>query len=226
MAINPQALILRTKITGALIRDFRQKACKSIDECAKAIGVSSQTFEDYELGIKPVSLPELEGISYFIGVPIEHFWEVEARTPEVEPERIVNINQLIRIRQSMIGAMLKQARMESGLELAALAGELNIDSSCLEAYELGEVPIPLSELEALATPLNRSIRDLQDQHGPVGTWNNKQKNLKGFLNLPPEMQDFVGKPINHPYLELAKRLSEMPVDRLRAVAEGLLEITY
>jgi len=36
---------------------------------------------------------------------------------------------------------------------------------------------------------------------------------------------FVLKPINLPYLELAKRLSEMSVDKLRDVAEGLLEIT-
>jgi len=44
--------------------------------------------------------------------------------------------------------------------------------------------------------------------------------------MPVEMQVFVSKPINRPYLELAIRLSEMSVDRLRSVAEGLLEITY
>ena len=39
------------------------------------------------------------------------------------------------------------------------------------------------------------------------------------------MQQFVSKPVNQPYLELAQRLSEMSVERLRSVAEGLLEIT-
>jgi hypothetical protein len=43
--------------------------------------------------------------------------------------------------------------------------------------------------------------------------------------LPVELQDFVSKPINRPYLEIAHRLSEMPADQLRAVAEGLLAIT-
>ena len=46
------------------------------------------------------------------------------------------------------------------------------------------------------------------------------------LEMPLDLQVFVSKPINRPYLELAIRLSEMSVDRLRAVAEGLLEITY
>jgi len=226
MAINPQTLSLRANITGALIRDSRLKAQKTIDECAEAIGVSRTTFEEYELGITPISLPEVEGVSYFLGVPLEHFWGLEVHSSNDEVMQLTNLDQLIHIRQSMIGALLKQARLESGISLESLAAELKIDISSLEAYELGQAPIPLGELEVLASLLNRSIREFQDRHGPVGTWNNKQKNLEGFLNLSPEMQDFVGKPINRPYLELAMRLSEMSVDRLRSVAEGLLEITY
>jgi hypothetical protein len=47
-----------------------------------------------------------------------------------------------------------------------------------------------------------------------------------FLELPPEIQQFVCKPVNRPYLELAMRLSELNAEKLRAVAEVLLEITY
>jgi hypothetical protein len=50
--------------------------------------------------------------------------------------------------------------------------------------------------------------------------------MQEFSELPSELQQFVCKPINRPYLELAMRLSDLPVDRLRTVAEGLLEITY
>jgi hypothetical protein len=49
--------------------------------------------------------------------------------------------------------------------------------------------------------------------------------MQNFAELSPELQDFLSKPINRPYLELAQRLSEMDVEKLRAVAEGLLEIT-
>ena len=74
--------------------------------------------------------------------------------------------------------------------------------------------------------LNRSIREFQDQKGPVGAWNAQQSAIRDFLALPQDIQTFITKPINRPYLDLAIRLSEMSVDKLRAVAEGLLEITY
>jgi len=47
-----------------------------------------------------------------------------------------------------------------------------------------------------------------------------------FQNLPPEIQSFIVKPTNRPYLDLAIKLSEMSVEKLRSIAEGLLEITY
>jgi len=60
---------------------------------------------------------------------------------------------------------------------------------------------------------------------PVGRWVNQQQMVKDFLLLPPEIQAFVSKPVNRPYLELAQRLGDLSVDKLRSVAEVLLEIT-
>jgi len=226
MANNPLAFTLRTKIIGVLIRDARLAVNRTVDECSKAIGVSGETFEEYELGTKSISLPELEGVSYFLGVPLEHFWKHEALSSGEDRRQLSNIGQLITIRQRIIGTLLRQARQESGLSLEDFAEQTKIDASRLEDYELGREPVPLPELEMLTGVLNRSIREFQDQHGPVGVWNTQQYNIKDFLKLPMEMQAFVSRPINRPYLELAIRLSEMSVDKLRAVAEGLLEITY
>jgi hypothetical protein len=39
------------------------------------------------------------------------------------------------------------------------------------------------------------------------------------------MQSFVCQPVNRPYLELAMKLSDLSREKLRAVAEGLLDIT-
>jgi hypothetical protein len=49
--------------------------------------------------------------------------------------------------------------------------------------------------------------------------------MQHFDDLPPDLQDFISKPINRPFLEIAQRLSGLSVEKLRAVAEGLLEIT-
>jgi transcriptional regulator with XRE-family HTH domain len=121
---------------------------------------------------------------------------------------------------------LRQARLEAGMSLETLAMNTEIEEARLEAYELGEEAVPLPELEALSGMLQRSIREFQDHHGPVGIWNAQQRALNSFLQLPLELQLFIAKPVNRPYLDLAARLSDMSVEKLRAVAEGLLEITY
>jgi hypothetical protein len=77
----------------------------------------------------------------------------------------------------------------------------------------------------LTNILNIPIKDCFDKQGPVGQWANQQRLIQDFQILTPELQEFVSRPVNRPYLELAQRLSEMSVDKLRAVAEGLLEIT-
>ena len=77
MSVETTAMTLRAKIIGALIRDARLAAQKTIDECAGIVGVSEQDFEAYELGSKAISLPELEAIAYHLQVPLDHFWERE-----------------------------------------------------------------------------------------------------------------------------------------------------
>ncbi len=91
---------------------------------------------------------------------------------------------------------------------------------------MGERSVPVPELEVLCSELGGSMENFFDQSGPVGQWMANQRALREFSNLPPELQEFVCQPINRPYLELARNLSEMSAEKLRSVAEGLLNITY
>jgi transcriptional regulator with XRE-family HTH domain len=226
MSTNASVQMLRAKIIGALIREARLAAKKSPQECAQVIGITSQQFETLEMGEEAISLPELETLAYFLDVPLEHFWERDSLA-EIRPERsLTSPAQLMKIRHRMIGALLRQARQEAGFTLETLAERAQLTPAQLELYELGQEAVPLPVLEILTGLLHRSIREFQDQHGPVGVWNAQQKAVKDFLTLPLELQLFVSKPVNRPYLELAIRLNDMSVDKLRAVAEGLLEITY
>lgn len=227
MTTKPLALALRAKVFGALIRGARLAADKQIEDCARAIDVSNETFESYELGKKPISLPELEGLAYYLDIPLEHFWGSDLLFPEDGHKQRIDMNQFIRIRHRMIGALLRQARLDAGLSLEDLARhtQTQLDASSLEAYELAREPVPLPHLEMLSELLNRSIKEFQDKHGPVGVRNAQQRALQDFLGMPLDLQVFVSRPVNRPYLDLAIRLSEMSVDKLRAVAEGLLEIT-
>jgi hypothetical protein len=49
--------------------------------------------------------------------------------------------------------------------------------------------------------------------------------VKQFLEMPVELREFVAMPVNRPYLQLAMKLSNMSRDKLRSVAEDLLDIT-
>ncbi len=226
MSAETTAMTLRAKIIGALIRDARLKAQKSIEECAAVVGVSPQDFESYELGNKAISLPEIEALAYHLQIPLDHFWERESSGSRAEEKKPANISALIRLRQRMVGALLRQARLEARISLQELADHVGVEPASIEAYELGMEPVPLPMLEVLSGVLNRSIREFQDQKGPIGAYNTQQRAIGDFLTLPLDIQAFITKPVNRPYLDLAVRLSEMSVDKLRAVAEGLLEITY
>jgi transcriptional regulator with XRE-family HTH domain len=218
-------ITLRTKKLGVLIRDARTAARRSIDECAKAIGVTRTLFRAYEEGRRAPSLPELETLVYYLKLPIDHFWgkaSISDDAPVTEP---IDLPRLVEVRQRMIGALLRQERNNASLSVKALAQETGVTSSRITSYELGERPIPLPELETLLTSLGSRIETFFDQSGPIGAWMTDQEAMQQFLELPKELQTFVCQPVNRPYIELAMKLSAMSTDKLRSVAEGLLDIT-
>lgn len=225
MTQNMLAKNIRAKKLGVLIRDARLTANKNVEDCASAIGTSVSRFMEYEFGEQSPSLPEIEILAYYLNVPIEHFWGWETLSNSSHAPKSLDAKKLLQIRQRMIGTLIRQVRQQAMLSLEDLAVKVDLTSQALEAYELGGEPVPLPLLETISVRLNRPMRDFQDKSGPVGSWAAQQLVVQSLLEMPPELQSFVVKPINQPYLELAQRLSEMSVEKLRAVAEGLLEIT-
>jgi transcriptional regulator with XRE-family HTH domain len=219
------AVLIRQKKLGILLRDARLAAGKTMKETGQVIGVSGSSISSIERGKKSPSLPELEILAYFLDTPIERFWSDELVSTEPHPTENLNVEQLLTIRDRIIGALLKQKRQEADLSLNDLAEQTGISASSISRYEKGARSIPIPELELLGRALNYPIQQFTNHKGPVGEWISQQRAIAAFLELPPNLVDFVSKPINRPYLELAQRLSEMEVGKLREVAEGLLEIT-
>ena len=217
--------IERSHKLGRLIRTAREVFVRSVEECAAVVGVSPETFLAYEAGEKSPSLPEIELLAYFLGLPLEYFWElVPLRRLELSGGQS-DPKVMIGLRQRIIGATLRKDRMERNLDLNSLAQRTGIPAETLQDYELGRQAVPLPHLDLLAATLGRPLRTFEIQHGALGAWLLQQRALSGFGDLPPALQEFVSRPVNRPYLELAKRLSEMETQKLRSVAEGLLEIT-
>jgi transcriptional regulator with XRE-family HTH domain len=217
---------LRSRKLGVLIRDARLSERKTIRECAQAVGITTGIFRAWEEGHRSPSLPELEVLAYSLHLPLNRFWSKDAASEEALPYETLNLPAFVSIRQRLIGALLRQLREKANISPHALSEMSGISTARIKAYELGERPIPLPELEGLTNLLGAQIEMLFDQTGHIGLWMIQQKAIQEFLQLPNEMQNFVAKPVNRPYLELAKKLSGMSTDKLRSLAEDILEITF
>ena len=225
MTIKSQ-IEIRSKTLGLLIRDARTHARRNVMECAQAMGVKPGQFRAYEDGRRAPSLPELEALVYFLDLSIDHFWGREIKSDKPLPHTNLDLPKLLAVRQRKIGALLRQERMNASISIRNLAHETGISSSRIKAYELGERAIPLPELEALVKALGGRVESFFDRTGPIGQWMLNEEAIRDFLQLPLELRQFVAQPVNRPYLELAMRLSGMSKDRLRSVAENILDITF
>jgi transcriptional regulator with XRE-family HTH domain len=220
-----EKLALRNRIIGLLLRDAREQADKTKRECARALGVSTGTITAYEEGRKPISLPELEVLSFVLDVPVSHFWKREAE--EIGAQEPPPLEEVLALRHRIVGALLRQARLEADVAQKELAEVLGCSTGRVSSYEFGKSSIPLAELETLALHLRLPLEHfLDEQEGPVGEWNRQQEAYEYFCDLPREIQEFIAKPVNIKYLEVAMKLAQMPAGKLRAIAEGLLDITY
>jgi transcriptional regulator with XRE-family HTH domain len=218
-------ITIRTKKLGVLIRDARLAARRTVQECAEALGIRKSIFRAYEEGLRAPSLPELETLVYYLDLPMDHFWGKQTKSENPSRTTKLDLPKLLSVRQRKIGALLRQARTKASVSIRNLAHDTEIASSRIKAFELGERPIPLPELEVLVRALGGRIESFFDRHGPVGQWMISEESVKQFLEMPVELREFVAMPVNRPYLELAMKLSNMSKDKLRSVAEDLLDIT-
>lgn len=222
---NRTHIIIRTKKLGVLIRDARLFARRTPQETAEAMGISRGILKAYEEGRRAPSLPELEVLVYYLKLPISHFWGREAISEDAPSTAALDLPRLMPVRQRLIGALLRQERNRANMSMKDVADATGVSSVRLKAYELGERPIPLPELEIILEVFGTRVEEFFDKSGPVGRWMTDQRSVNRFLELPEELQTFVCQAVNLPYLELAMKLSDMSKERLRSVAEGLLDIT-
>lgn len=226
MSKQRQISQIRKKKLGLLIYDARKSTRRSVEECAQATGTTPEQFQEFEKGNASPTLPQLELLALYLNIPLEHFWGRDSLSEASAPEGLHDKDRLALLRNRVIGTSLRMARNSVNFSYREITEKTGIPEEQMKRYESGEVSIPLPELELLASSLDIPIEEFYDKRGPIGRWRSQQGTYQKFLDLPPEIQQFVSKPVNRPYLELAMRLSELSAERLRAVAEVLLEITY
>jgi transcriptional regulator with XRE-family HTH domain len=218
---------VRNRILGVLLQEARQSAGREHQECADLLEMSLEDYRALESGKQSPTLPQLEVLSYYFKVPIGHFWGTETLSAKRGEEDIKErVPELMMLRQRIIGVRLRKLREDAEMTVAQVAERSEVDAGRIEAAERGQTALPVSELETVVRAAQGRIDDLVDGHGMIGNWLQSQEQFEEFMRLPPEMREFILKPVNQSYLDLAVRLSKMKVDELRSIAESILEITY
>lgn len=216
--------LLRARILGVLIRDARLAAGMTWEQVAGPVGVDPETLEAWELGTEMPCLPQIEILSYTLGMPISHFWGTETLLEEAHHQH-VDPTEYVALRNRLIGALLRAAREQANLTQEQLAAEAGISAGNVAAYELGQRPIPTPVLSSLASACSVNLSYFLENGNKVGTFLLLQEDLKQFSSLPEEVRHFVASPTNLPYIELAMRIAGLGSKELRGVAESILEIT-
>ncbi|RME97911.1 MAG: XRE family transcriptional regulator [Chloroflexi bacterium] len=220
-----QKAALRRKILGVKIRHARIRAGLNMKEVGQALGVSSDLISEIEYGRRDVSLPQLEVMALIFNVPVIYFWSDDVIS---EPNLEFPAQQAMALRQRIIGVLLRQARTGAGHTQETLGNLLNVPASRIARYEYGKTEIPLPHLEALSEYLNVPLSYFLDQGiNPNGNGQvTSLDDLANYSHLPGEVKAFLSNPANLLYINIAMKLSELSADTLRALAEGLLEVTY
>lgn len=219
------AIKILSKKMGVLLRTARTQRGESKKTCGEIIGTTSRTINKYETGEKSPSLPELEVLAYYLDVPLECFWEDLAPDSQNKMDGLKNLSQRLELRNLKIGASLRKFRQESKLSMKEVSDKLGLTTYRLKSYEKGSFAVPMAELNAMVRLYDREISDLVVDSGPIAEWSHAKQAGAAFIELPQELQEFILKPVNQPYLDIALKLSQMSVDKMRDVAEGLLDIT-
>ncbi len=212
----------RAKILGGLLQEARQRAGRSTEDCAQVLSLSADDYASIESANRSISLPELEVMAIYLEVPMAYFWGSKQleQAPKIDYELYTNL------RQKIIGALILQTRIQAGRTQEELAVALDSTVEQIDAYETGLEAIPYFQLEQLASDLALPLQYFSnEEHGPLAKYEAELKLEERFKELPTEIQTFVAEPINLSYLKTAIRLSRTDVVKLRAIAEGILEIT-
>lgn len=219
---DQRALSLRTKMLGAILREVRLEAGESIRASAQLIGVSPSTFSSYEHGRKGIPLPELEVFAYANDIPIDVFWTGEI--DDVTQDPAFNADRSISIRKRLIGVQLRMLRQEADFSIKDFAKRIGFPPSRVSAYERGERPVPLPELEIMAEALGKPIEDFVESEGPIGAWIESRRAYESISKLPLDVQKFVADRENLPYISVAMALSSVSADRLRELSNSLRDL--
>lgn len=225
--MNPQLPETRAQRIGRVLAIQREMNEQPVEEIARYLGISPEDWMKFEVGELSPSLPQLESLANYFHVSLDLLLAdlPAGLTGYGDPSKVAAV---LSLRDRVIAVMIKRARLEQNRSQNDLAANLGTDEATIAELESGKISIPLPDLEVICSELGIPVKSLVTGQDLQKSQDDKDNpaNTEKSLSLPQDLFDFVSNAANLPYLQLAKKLSEMDANKLRGIAEGLLEITY
>lgn len=225
--MNTQLMSIKAKKFGVRLTAFRQVKGVTTEVLSQWTGISKDKIQAIEQGESTITLPEIELIALKLGVSAEMLLNADLQeiTASISNKEVEQKHASLRDR--IIALILRKTRIEQNQALDNVAAQCGLEPEELDQYENGIKPVPLPLLELLCAAYQIPVHSLITQKPkPEPASSTELKLTQSNDNLPEEISEFVNNPANLPYLELARKLSELDAAKLRGIAEGLLEITY
>lgn len=194
-------------------------------DLAKLAGISSRRLAALEAGEAEPALGELEALAHFLDVSVESLMRDD--DPETdEPRKQPDFKMMSVLRQRIIGARLKQARLDRGLSITETSELLGLTRAQLHNIEMGRRPLPVSRLLKLIQHYDITVDQLLDLGiGPVGEKQLRVMQHMRFDALPDDVKAFVASASSLPYLQAAMHLGQLPKAQLKSAAKVLNTIS-
>ena len=208
---------LRGRILGVLIRRGRLAVERSVEDCATYLQVDAQVIEAWEHGASVPGLPQLEGLTRCL-------LAAAGDSPESAEDKRVNRAEYYLLRQRMIGAKLKMARLTQELEVEDLGRRSGLDAGLIKRYEFGDVAIPMNHLCALAQAVGLDLRYFL--HAAQTRRDKLPSRSAGAAEAPADkdLLRFAADDRNQEYIRLAMAFRQIDREDLQRIAEALYNI--
>jgi len=230
--MDSQLSSLKMKKMGMKLAMARQNCGYSLTDLSRETGMDSVALAAFEQGTASPSLPQLESLATTYGRSIDEFTTDKPIEMKKKSFDTIVLMRRERLHDRMIGLQIKKFRLDQHSSIETLAQSCGITQSEMAAYESGLSSIPFLVLVSLCHELGISyelftstkpalktdLKQAEEPQPPVLPQNPAS-------HLPEELLEFVNKPVNLPFVELAQKMSQMDAKKLRQIAESILEIT-
>jgi transcriptional regulator with XRE-family HTH domain len=217
MSKRLDAIIKRIKYT-------RKISERSKQDCARILGISKESYHIIESGKTPITLPQIELLSIFLGLKLSDLLEEK---PPQTPHAIVLKDDIrphyLTLRDKMIRAMLSIELENQSLTLEDVAQATQISLLVLQRYDSGEEPVSMDNLLKISDYLGISIDTLYE---PIGLFDKQRETSSVSTDWQPEFADVETQKSSTEddhYVNLLKAFRRIPMVDQAHIAKTILE---